>query len=180
MFKHATLAAIGLTAALSAAQADTIIATQGPHFGFAPHGTSSYNRLVEMCDAFGVDCSLPGTADVHVEIFSPEAQADADKRLALQLEEWEEFREEYEEYAELVPTPVLPRPHGLFGYQVPRPLPYPHPDLFGFEHRFHALPRPHVPNPFANPFERRFGNIPHTLIPHGTAPRYPLFPWPSL
>jgi hypothetical protein len=169
MFKHATLAAIGLTAALGTAHADTIITSHGPYPGLIPYSSPSFERLVEMCDRFGLDCSAPGV----VYDDSPEARADAEKRLQLYAEDYEEFLEEYDDHVELLPAPILPRPFGFYGYPAPRvlplPRPLPHPlpraDLFGFGHRFDTLPYPTVP--------------PHVL-PYGSFPRGPLIPWPSL
>jgi hypothetical protein len=165
MFKHTILAAIGLTAALGAtAHADTII-TYGPGAGIisglSPYNSPSFGRLVEMCETVGIDCSAPG-ADIFA--YSPEAQADADKRIALYEQEWEEFVEDYD-HVELLPAPVLPRPFGFYGYPAPRPLPLPPAQLFGFGDRFDVLPYPRVP---------------HRILPYGSFPRGPVIPWPSL
>lgn len=166
MFKHATLAAIGLTGALSAAHADTII-THGPYPGLSTYDSPSFERLVEMCDRFGIDCSAPGADGYHPFIHSPEALADSEKRQALYAQDWEEFLDAYEDRVELLPAPVLPRPFGYFGYPAPRVTPYPRADLFGFGHRFDVLPRP---------------RIPHSITPYGSFPtlRGPVIPWPSL
>lgn len=170
MFKHLTLSAIGLTAALSAAQADTLLSV-GPHPALGPYASPSFGRMVEICARFGLDCSAPGASHdgSYPHLLSPEALADAGKRHALYAQDWQEFLDTYEDHVELVPAPVLPRPFGLYGYALPRPVPLPRVDLYGYGPRLDIGPRPVLP--YVSPFGTR---------PFGSLPRGPLIPWPSL
>ena len=203
MFKLSIAAAIGLSAVVSAAHADTIVVQQG-YPGIAPiivspthaptHGTSAYNtpsfeRLVEMGARFGFECGVPDLADGPHPYLSPEAQADADKRLAQYQEEWEERAEEAEELVEVLPAPVpvpthpreLFAPGQLFGWNAPHPLPrtltVPRVNPYQFGHRFPTLPRVTAPR---NQVPYGYAN-PHAFtLPRGTYPRGPIFPWPTL
>lgn len=166
MFKLPIAAMIGLTAALSAAHADTIIIQGTPSFepaiishgpiapfpvthadGFNILGNPAFHRMAEMCETLGFACGEDhATADGGIHPYwTPGHHADAEKRLALLLAEREDF-------AQALP---LPRPHLSYGWNVPRNLPHPR-----------ALP---------HQFSNLFPLIPHTTLPHTTLP-YPVLP----
>ncbi|WP_224814352.1 hypothetical protein [Hasllibacter sp. MH4015] len=203
MFKHATFAAIGLTAAISAAQADT-----HDHLYPSPHDTPAFERLVEMCAHFGITCDLPDVAAeddlLHpFDLSSPEALADLEKRLALMEQDWEEYAEVYGIAPDLPPVWAPVRPHNypvprhLFGWGPSDVTPHvvPHPDAWP---RAHVWPRPRVeilprldPAPgwprhgyldLTNPFRAldNAPNLPRHLFPRGTLRHGHVFPWPSL
>jgi len=205
MFKFTIATAIGLSAVVSAAQADMIVVQSNPSYppvhvtpihvtpthGISAYNTPSFARMVEMCARFGFDCGVPGADAVPHPHLSPEAQADADKRLGLYADEWEDYAVEIEEQFETLPAPAYPRAHDLFGWNAPRSLlglaprsvprlmphtfprtvPFAQVNPYQFGHRFPtmpriAMPRIEVPYGFANP--------------RGAFPRGPLIPWPSL
>jgi hypothetical protein len=210
MFKPLIAAALGLSAMATVVHADTIVVQSGPHtllphisgpanFGTA-YDTPSFTRMVEQCARMGFDCGAPDVADYDGPhpLFSPEAQADAGKRLALMRLDWEE-------YAADLPDPRHPSPtfgwntgpdaRDILSWIAPhadlRPHTFPHvaPNTFGF--RNPALPRhngfwgPTLTQPLAVP---RI-TVPHVTLPRATFPRltHPrslphggLIPWPTL
>lgn len=100
MFKPLILATIGVSAMASVAAADTIIVQSGPTHpanSVIAYDGPSFTRMVEMCARMGLDCSAPehvAQADVELEAlplphFSAEWEADAAKRRALLLADYE-------------------------------------------------------------------------------------------
>ncbi len=181
MFKLPIAVAIGLTAAISSsAHADNLIVQSpfpgvltypGVVPGFSAYDTPSFGRLVAMCAQMGFDCSVPEIGRPNPYDLSEAAQADAEKRLALLMEEWENEAEEIDDYVRVLPAPHpvpgnLPHPFGIFGFNAPHLSPYPNIDLYQFGHRFPAVPRIETP----------YGVTP----PRGFFPHGPVFPWPTL
>lgn len=174
MLKHFTLATIGLAALAGAATADSISPTipwpVPGHSGITAYDSPAFERMVEMCDRFGVDCSAPGHDDPDPFDLSPEARADAEKRLEQYAEEWEELTEEREDEHR---HELGGHPHPLFGFQdIPRAWPRPHVlprpelELYQFGYRYPNVPRIRLPHG---------ANLPRTHLPYGS-----LIPWPSL
>lgn len=203
MFKLTIAAAIGLSAVVSTAHADTIIVQSGPSFdpayvtpfrvtpfqGINAYGGAPFERLAQLCATMGFDCTAPladapsvyGEADTHLEPrWSAGARADAAKRLALLTHGWEGYASDLEEQYETLPRPVLPRPHVLFGWNAPRTVPLPSAIPHQFGHRFPSIPRTTLPRSMVpqiegfSDFANRFAN-PRSVLPRGVLP-YGAFP----
>ena len=126
MLKHSLIAIAGLAAVAPAASADALLPLlPRPDLSaeIAPLNAPAFDRMVELCDRFGIACSVPGVEDYAEadpeDIFDliPLAQADAAKRWALYAEEWAEIAELYEEYAPShVPAPDFPDLADGYGY----------------------------------------------------------------
>ncbi len=204
MFKPLIAATIGLSAMASVASADTIIVQSGPHTSvqsIIAYEGPSFGRMVEMCARFGFNCDVPGAEHVAAPLpqFSPEAQADADKRLAVQLLDWEEYAAQIRPHAsprDLFGWSNAPDVHDILGWMAPRTQPFRGLNAETFTHRLPSLTRPRgflglgtvpphviVPNDafpqvtLPRPtYPRTFGDSTHPrALPHGG-----LIPWPTL
>ena len=165
MLKPTILAVVGLAVVAPAVSADTIIPIlPRPDLAedLAPFESPAFDRMVDLCERFGVACGLPGDEDSDLLDLIPLAEADAAKQWDLYAEEWEELAELYDDYVPVVPH--LPRIHGHYGWQEnrlsdidalledvqerldrrPAPLvhtiPRPH---FGWQHPFGHAPQPY-------------------------------------
>lgn len=188
MFKLPIAAAIGLTAAISAAHADPILLPAPLHIpppslsapGLSTYDSPSFDRFVDMCARMGFDCSAPaaGRPSSHFGPHAPSsfalseaAQADAEKRMALYAQEWEEFADDFAGHVEIHPARPQVTPFGFFSYNAPRVSPYPNIELYQFGHRLPSVPRIQVPHGYS---------FPRGAFSHGSIRNNPVFPWPSL
>jgi hypothetical protein len=123
----------------------------------------------------GFDCSAPADAASSLHFGSDPlaeaARADAEKRLALYMEEWEAFADEYHDSIAPAYGPSLLPPATLFGYVRPYALPRPRIEPFAFGHLFPRVPRIQVPHGYS---------IPGHGFSHGSIRNNPVFPWPAL
>lgn len=180
MFKLPIAAMIGLTAALSAAHADTIVIQGTPSFepaiishgpiapfpvthadGFNIFGNPAFHRMAEMCETLGFECGEDhATADGGIHPYwTPGHRADADKRLALLMADREDYAAALEEHFEALP---VPRPHQLYGWNAPRNLPHPRALPHQFSNLFPLIPHTTLPRP----------TVPHTTLPYPVLPNF--------
>jgi len=129
MLKHTLLALVGLAVVAPAASADAdlpLLPRPDLSAEITPFEAPAFDRMVDLCERFGVACSVPGAdryahADIE-DLFEliPLAQADAAKRWALYAEEWTEIAEFYEDYAPAeVPTFEFPQIADGYGWHHP-------------------------------------------------------------
>ena len=190
MILASTLLALAPMTAAQAASADTIYSYPFGPFPApsvddvtSPYDTPSFRRFVEMCEAFGLICAVPGAGD-RADLL-PEADpaiepellpAPAPEDLAEIEERLEAFMDAWDEHATLIPPAPVPHihrnPFQLFGWSAPAvpsqpffaPRPWhhvPHTELTPFGHRpfpMPTVPRIEIPDHF---------NMPHTLLPRG-------------
>lgn len=201
MFRFSIAAVIGLSAAISAAQADTIIYQGSPTFEplVITHGEAAgrpampgsiladpaFHRLAQMCSTMGLDCGpdhvtseggiAPAWTDGH--------RADAEKRLARLMEERDTYAQ--------APRPVVPHaaphvPHMLFGWNAPTGSLHVGPRPRAFPNSLSHLlpPRTHLPTPHYGTHAPNLSGFFHRLNTPGVTmhnrylPR-PSFPWRS-
>lgn len=189
MLKFPIALAIGLTAGLSAAHADTYIIQGTPSFGPAivgpvgalptPHGAPldilshpAFHRMAQMCETLGLECGEDRvTAEGGVlPHWTPRHIADAEKRMALLLEDREDYAEAVTDRYEGVTLP----PATLLDTPLPetsRVNPHP-PVAFGWG-------RPALPRQFADLFPTRPHVVPQTVLPYTTLP-HPVVPHTAL
>ena len=110
MLKHLTLAMVSLAALANAVAAETFLARipwpPPIHSGVTAYNSPGFERLVEFCEHFGVNCDAPEYGEDGLFDLTSRAQADAEKRMALYSEEWAEFVEAWEEdYGHSNPVP---------------------------------------------------------------------------
>lgn len=204
MFKPLIAATVGLSAMATLASADTIIVQSGPNSA-APsiiaYDGPSLDRMVEICARIGFDCGVSehAEADGPHPLFSEEAQADAEKRIALMRLDWEEYA------ANLPGSHAFPQgPSAPFGWRsgpdardilswiAPRHAPlagqFPHAELprvtpnghpFGWNHGLSTLPRSHgFWGPITTPrltvprLEMPRIAAPHIVLPRPSAPHF--------
>lgn len=207
MFRFSIATVIGLSAALSAAHADTIIYQGTPTFDplIITHGETAdapavsgsiladpaFHRLAQMCSTLGLECGsdhvtpeggiAPQWTDGH--------RADAEKRLARLMEE----RGTFVLGTHFPPAPMpntAPAPQIQFGWSAPAgslhigPRPTPWPNSLS-----HLMPpRTHVPTPYYGTHTPNLSGFFHRLNTPGVAmhngiplrqiPRHS-FPWRS-
>jgi hypothetical protein len=182
MLKFPIAMAIGLTVAGSAASADVIVIQGTPSHGPAilSHGPlgplpgdldlsqdifdmPAFHRLAEMCETLGLDCDAEhATAEGGIlPEWTPRHIADAEKRLALLMQDREDLAEALEEHFDSLPQPrpANPLPFTLFGWNTLPGRPYiaPH-DL---DDLLAPLPRPALPH----------RTLPRPVVPHPVLPR---------
>lgn len=182
MFRFSIATVIGLSAALSAAHADTIIiqgtpsyapaiVTHGdvaglPDLSHSILGDPAFHRLARMCDTMGLSCGADHvTEDGGIDpAWTLGHHADAEKRLAQMIEDRNGYVTALEDRFDTLRRPYSnARPPQLFGWNLPRGGPHQMPPQFS--HLF-SLP-PHIGGP-----SRDFRNVYPNAIPSVIAPQF--------